>query len=122
KESARPVCPQRRPEAARGPGGAARGVEGTRWHAVGRQRPSQVVRLGGRLSGHACLRSLETPRRPHLQLGHLSNSQWQRLQQAADDLVAAWERDGAARLDDFLPPASDPLRPYVLQELIKTDL
>lgn len=57
-----------------------------------------------------------------MQLGQLSNSQWQRLQQAADDLVAAWERDGEARLETFLPPPSDPLRAYVLHELIKTDL
>ena len=45
---------------------------------------------------------------------------------ALDDFVeafeSAWERDGAPRLEAFLPPADHPLRSAVLRELIRVDL
>jgi serine/threonine protein kinase len=54
-------------------------------------------------------------------LGALGTLQWQRLDELADRFEDAC-RHGEARLEDFLPPAGDPLRPVALHELIKTDL
>jgi hypothetical protein len=54
-------------------------------------------------------------------LGQLSESEWQQLQEFADRYHAAW-RNGPPELEEFLPPADHPLRRVVLQELITIDL
>jgi serine/threonine protein kinase len=59
-------------------------------------------------------------------VGHLSPSAWERLQDLLDRFEKAWQehpnpRD-AVDLADYLPRPKDPLRPLALQELIKCDL
>lgn len=59
-------------------------------------------------------------------LGRLQSGEWQKVQQAAELLEAAWNRapQGGQPPDlaRFLPPPADPLRVIILHELIKTDL
>jgi hypothetical protein len=52
----------------------------------------------------------------------LQTNQWDRLQEAADRFEELWRSDGAADVQRFLPYPEDPLRPVILEELIKADL
>ena len=55
-------------------------------------------------------------------LGGITPEQWERLQSCLDRFEEAWRQSDAVELGEFLPPEGDPLRPFVLQELIKTEL
>jgi serine/threonine protein kinase len=59
-------------------------------------------------------------------LGHLDSDSWQHLQDIADRFdkacQAASSQADTVDLRQYLPPQDDPLRPVVLQELIKTHL
>jgi serine/threonine protein kinase/tetratricopeptide (TPR) repeat protein len=59
-------------------------------------------------------------------LGQLSKSAWERLQELLDRFEKAWnqvtDRDGAVEISDYLPGPKDPLRSIAFQELVKTDL
>src|SRR5262245_35650498 len=63
---------------------------------------------------------------PAADLGQLKSGDWDKLQRYADQLEAAWKETAQGQpppdLKQFLPPAEDPLRTVVLQELIKTEL
>lgn len=59
---------------------------------------------------------------PSLGLGQLSAAEWDRMLEYIDRFEAAWEAGDAVQLAAFLPPTGDPLRPVVLDELIKADL
>jgi serine/threonine protein kinase len=55
-------------------------------------------------------------------LGSLNSHDWQKLQELADSLEAAWKKGESVDLAGFLPPAGTPARVAILHELIKTDL
>jgi hypothetical protein len=61
-----------------------------------------------------------------LELGSLSTSQWETLQEILERFEIAWQDTAISarepELHQFLPPSDDPLRPIVLQELIKSEL
>src|SRR5260370_39499308 len=63
---------------------------------------------------------------PSVSLGHLDSDSWQHLQDIADRFdkacQAASSQADTVDLRQYLPPQDDPLRPVVLQELIKTHL
>jgi hypothetical protein len=49
----------------------------------------------------------------------LKTEDWERLRLLADMLEDAWEKTGEVDLGQLLPPADDPLRAAVLQELTR---
>ena len=55
-------------------------------------------------------------------LGNLNSQEWQKLQELADSLEAAWNKGESVDLARFLPPAGTHTRVTILHELIKTDL
>ncbi len=56
------------------------------------------------------------------ELGNLNSQDWQKLQELADSLEAAWKKGESVDLARLLPPAGAPARVAILHELIKTDL
>ena len=55
-------------------------------------------------------------------LGDLGTNEWDKLEEIAERFEQTWRKQGKADLTQFLPPAGTPLRPIVLNELIKTDM
>src|SRR5437588_11711156 len=55
-------------------------------------------------------------------LGHLTEDEWDQLQQITDRFEKAWEQGAPADLDPFLPPPGHRLRLIALGELVKIDL
>jgi hypothetical protein len=55
-------------------------------------------------------------------LGSLNTGNWGDLEELADALEQSWKKGQPTDVAEFLPPAGAPLRPLILQELIKTDL
>lgn len=52
----------------------------------------------------------------------LGPRQWEEIRGWADRLEESWQRGADVDLTQFLPPPSSPLRGFVFEELIKTDL
>src|SRR5262249_40368221 len=54
--------------------------------------------------------------------GQLNSADWNRVTELADQLEQAWQKSPEVDLLQFLPPPGDPLRSFILMELIKTEL
>lgn len=55
-------------------------------------------------------------------LDGLTDQEYADLSERVDRFYAVWTADGSNELEPFLPPAGSRIRPYVLVEIIKTDM